>query len=102
MNRRQFCQSLPLAGAGFRAAIVPRPNTQSGSQPALARSATQPFLYILRLAMAPGLREEERVDSLVSFCRQAQIDDVAFILWAEELNTGHPTPEETEPWLRHG
>jgi len=50
--------------------------------------------------MAPGLREEERLNALLSFCRQAQIDDVAFILWAEELNTGHPTPEETEPWLR--
>jgi hypothetical protein len=100
MNRRKFCESLPLAGAGFRAAIVSRPNIQSGSAPPGSASAARPFLYILRLAMAPGFREEERVESLLSFCRQAQIDDVAFILWAEELNTGHPTPEETETWLR--
>ncbi len=100
MNRREFCRSLPLAGAGFRAVIVPQPNTQSGSDPAYSASADRPFLYILRLAMAPDFREEERIESLLAFCKQAQIDDVAFILWAEELNTGHPTPEETERWLR--
>jgi len=101
MNRREFCHMFPLTGASL-AGVVRRPITQAGSAPTglSPSAASPPFLYILRLAMAPGLREDERVDALLSFCRQAQIDDVAFILWAEELNTGHPTPEEVEPWLR--
>ncbi len=79
--------SLPVAGALASVASVPQ-------------SRTEPFRYILRFAMAPGLHEEERLEELLSFCREAKIDDVAFILWAEELNTGHPTPEEAEPWLQ--
>jgi hypothetical protein len=86
MNRREFL-SLPMAGAVASLAAVPQ-------------SSKDPFLYILRLAMAPGVHEEERLDALLAFCREAKIDDVAFILWAEELNNGHPTPEETEPWLK--
>jgi hypothetical protein len=87
MNRREFCLSLPAA-AGL------------ASLSDFSQAETEPFLYILRLAMAPGLREEERLEALLAFCREARIDDVAFILWAEELNAGHPTPEEAEPWLQ--
>jgi hypothetical protein len=88
MNRREFCLSLPAAGAlTSLTAAVPQSNPE-------------PFLYILRLAMAPGVHEEERLDALLAFCREAKIDDVAFILWAEELNNGHPTPAEAEPWLQ--
>jgi len=49
--------------------------------------------------MAPGHQEEARTEALLAFCRQAAIDDVAFILWAEELNTGHATLQEVEPWM---
>jgi hypothetical protein len=51
------------------------------------------------MTMAPGHQEQERTRALLSFCREARIDDVAFILWAEELNSGHPTPAETDLWL---
>lgn len=88
MNRREFCFTLPLAGTGLAGAIASNP-----------KPSASPYLYILRLAMAPGLHEEERTEALLTFCREARIDDVAFILWAEELNSGHPTPGEAEPWL---
>ena len=69
INRRDFCLSLPLAGA----VALRGPETQSQPAPAA------PFLYILRFTMAPGFHEEERLDALLSFCREARIDDVAFI-----------------------
>ncbi len=95
MDRREFCRTLAWAGpvfaggAALKGAVQPDP--RAGARP--------PFLYVLRLTMPPNFHEAERLESLLSFCREAQIDDVAFILWAEELNTGFPTPEEVEPWL---
>lgn len=109
MDRRNFCRRLAKTGSGlaFTAGLVPNFLTNvpinagetAESQPGQAGTG-EPFLYTLRLAMVPDFHEQERAEALLSFCREAEIDDVAFILWAEELNTGHPTPEEVEPWLR--
>ena len=109
MNRRIFCRRLAKTGSGlaFTAGFVPNflpsvpINAGKTSQAQSGQAgAGPPFLYILRLAMVPDFHEAERAEALLSFCREAEIDDVAFILWAEELNTGHPTPQEVEPWLR--
>ena len=104
MKRRDFFRDLAWAGAGLAVATGCSPRNRSGpdmngGEKAEGRAA-RPYLYILRLAMAPDFHEEERFAALSGFCREAQIDDVAFILWAEELNTGHPTPQEVEPWMR--
>ena len=104
MKRRDFCRDLAWAGAGLTAAAGCASRKQQGAGKGSDEEAEAqggaPFLYILRLAMVPDFHEEERLDALLAFCREAQIDDVAFILWAEELNTGHPTLQEVEPWLR--
>lgn len=109
MDRRYFCRSLIWTGGGLSVTreILPGvPSTlwrgHSGAQQLENERSrdSQAFLYILRFAMAPGHQEEARTGALLNFCREALIDDVAFILWAEELNTGHPTPQETELWLQ--
>ena len=104
MKRRDFCRNLAWVGAGLAAATGCTSRKQQGAGKGSDEEAEAqggaPFLYILRLAMVPDFHEEERLEALSTFCREAQIDDVAFILWAEELNTGHPTLQEVEPWLR--
>lgn len=57
------------------------------------------FKYILRFTIQPGHYEEERLENLITFCRQARIDDVMFFADCEELNTGHITGSELKPWL---
>lgn len=57
------------------------------------------FIYTLRCTIQPGHHEEQRIRSLISFCKQAGIDDVAFFINVEELNQGHLTLEETKPWI---
>jgi hypothetical protein len=57
------------------------------------------YSYILRFGLEPGFHVEERLESLVSFCKVAKIDDVMFFVNQEEINQGHLTFEETEPWL---
>lgn len=100
MKRREFCRDIAWAGAGLAAAAGCVSKKQQDSAKGSYKEAGDPFLYILRLAMVPDFHEEERLEALLAFCREAQIDDVAFILWAEELNTGHPTLQEIEPWMR--
>lgn len=103
MDRRHFLRNLAWTGTGLTAGLTTsfgHPGARRSSLPTEGE-ATQDasFLYILRLALAPGHQIEERTNFLIDFCREASIDDIAFILWAEELNTGHPTPQETDQWL---
>src|SRR5512135_2781797 len=104
MKRRDFCRNLAWAGSGVAAVAGCSLKNHRGPGKNAGESADvqagEPYLYVLRLAMVPDFHEEERLEALSTFCREAQIDDVAFILWAEELNTGHPTLQEIEPWLR--
>jgi len=58
------------------------------------------FKYILRCTIEPGFHDQSRLAALLVFCQSARIDDVMFFTNCEELNDGHPTIEETEPWLR--
>jgi hypothetical protein len=57
------------------------------------------YVYILRYTVQPGHHEEKRMDELVSFCKKARIDDVMFFINCEELNQGHLSIEETQPWM---
>ena len=57
------------------------------------------FDYVLRYCIAPGCCEQERMDALIKFCQASHTPEVMFFILPEELNTGHATPEELEPWL---
>lgn len=57
------------------------------------------FSYILRVCIQPGHREEEKIKDLLRFCSEGLIDDVMFFIDCEDLNQGHITKEELEPWL---
>jgi hypothetical protein len=57
------------------------------------------FVYSLRIGICPGFDSEEKFEQLLAFCREAGIDDIQFHMNMEEVNQGHLTPEETEPWL---
>lgn len=57
------------------------------------------YAYMLRYTIQPGHHEEERLQSLAAFCRNAGIGDVMFLINGEELNQGHLTLEETKPWM---
>jgi len=57
------------------------------------------FLYSLRLTIQPGHHEEASMADLKAFCQEARIDDVMFFINGEELNQGHQTLAEIQPWL---
>lgn len=57
------------------------------------------YLYSLRIGLCPNFRAEEKFRQLEDFCAEAQIDDVQFFINMEEVNDGHLTVSETQPWL---
>ena len=57
------------------------------------------FWYSLRIAICPDFYTEEKFEDLIRFCHVAKINDVMFIINAEEVNQGHLTYEETQRWL---
>lgn len=57
------------------------------------------YQYILRYCVAPGFHEEEAVERLLEFCKSAKIDNVMFHINCEQLNQGHISIAQTEPWL---
>lgn len=58
------------------------------------------YRYSLRFALDPETDIKQRIAALCEFCKGAKIDDVMFFICAEELNTGHVTPEQAKPYLR--
>lgn len=56
----------------------------------------QQFEYMLRYCMEPKLCEQERLENLLTFCRQSGTTDVMFFYNCEELNRGHYTPDELD------
>lgn len=57
------------------------------------------FLNCLRIAVVPEYHEEQRIKSIVDFCRQYGFDNVMLFINAEEYNIGHMTKEEAKPWV---
>ena len=55
--------------------------------------------YSLRFNLAPSLNFEKRMDALLNFCQEAEIDDVMFFIAPEELHTGHLTVEEAKRYV---
>lgn len=60
------------------------------------------FRYILRYLIDPDYHADERIDELVAFCVASRIEQVMLFLTSEELNPGHPTWEQTEPYVAMG
>lgn len=55
------------------------------------------YAYKLRFALKPGQLEEVRLEGLLAFCREAQIDEVMFFV--DPMNLRHVTEAEAEAWL---
>lgn len=57
------------------------------------------FLNCLRIAVVPEYFEEERIESIINFCKKYKFDNVMLFINAEEYCVGHMTKEEAIPWL---
>jgi len=57
------------------------------------------YRYILRYYIDPGFQENERIEELLRFCEEGKIEEVMLFCNAEELNSGHVTAAELEPWF---
>ncbi len=57
------------------------------------------FLNCLRIAVVPAYYEEQRIKSIVDFCKKYGFDNVMLFINAEEYNVGHMTKVEAKPWV---
>lgn len=55
--------------------------------------------YSLRICLSPSLDYEKRIDNVVAFCKDADIDDVMFFIAGEELCVGHITKEQAKKYV---
>jgi len=55
------------------------------------------FAYKLRFVLKPGHLEEQRLQDLLEFCREAKIDEVMFFI--DPMNLRHVTEAEAALWL---
>lgn len=58
------------------------------------------YNYALRIAVAPGYYEDEKIERIIAFCSRAQVDEVMLFANCEELNTGHLTVCEQRRWIQ--
>ena len=58
-----------------------------------------PFKYLLRFTLAPGVEEDARLEALLRFSEKAKIDNVMFFIRGEELSCGHTPLSEVDRWL---
>lgn len=57
------------------------------------------FYYSLRFMLDPYNPSKEKINKLLQFVQQADIDNVCFFISGEELNHGHLTYKEINQWL---
>ena len=62
-------------------------------------TVSDPYIYSLRLGIDPHYWDQTKMQELKRFIHEAKIDDVNLILNSEELNVGHLTKEQVQPWL---
>lgn len=55
------------------------------------------YLNCLRVQIVPNFHEEERISSVISFCKKYGFKNVMLFINAEEHNVGHITKEEAKP-----
>ena len=56
------------------------------------------YKYTLRFSLVPSRNFDKKMEKLLDFCEQAEIDDVMFFIAPEELSSGHITLEEAKVW----
>ena len=56
------------------------------------------FRTVLRYGLDPANQPEQGIRELVVFAKQARIQEVMFLITAEERSFGHTTLEEVRPW----
>ncbi len=59
----------------------------------------QEFIHCLRINIVPGHFEEQRIASVVAFCKEHGFQNAMLFINAEEYNQGHMTIEEAKPWV---
>ncbi len=57
------------------------------------------FLHCLRITIVPGHHEQQRIESVVAFCKKHNFKNAMLFINAEEYNQGHMTIEEARPWV---
>jgi len=57
------------------------------------------FLNCLRIQIVPEHHEEQRIESIVTFCKKYAFDNVMLFINSEEYCVGHMTKEEAAPWI---
>ncbi len=59
----------------------------------------QQFQNCLRIAIVPHYFENERIESVLEFCKKYSIRHIMLFINVEEYNLGHITKEEAKPWI---
>lgn len=57
------------------------------------------FYYSLRLGIDPKNWDSKKMQVLKQFIQESSMNDINLIINSEELNVGHLTKEQLEPWL---
>lgn len=58
------------------------------------------FLNCLRIQIRPNHFEDERIDSIVKFCKKYDVKNVMLFINAVGYFVGHMTIEEAKPWVK--
>ena len=74
-------------------------NEPKTAKQAKMKMETNVFKYILRYYIDPGFHEDDRIEELLRFCEEGKVEEVMLFCNAEELNSGHVTEAELEPWF---
>lgn len=62
-------------------------------------TASDKYIYSLRLGIDPHEWDQAKMTELKRFIQEAKLDDINLIINSEELNVGHLTKKQAEPWL---
>lgn len=62
-------------------------------------TASEKYIYSLRLGIDPHYWDQTKMDELKQLTHEAKLDDINLIINSEELNVGHVTKKQVEPWL---
>ena len=62
-------------------------------------TASEKYIYSLRLGIDPHYWDQTKMDELKQLIHEAKLDDINLIINSEELNVGHVTKKQVEPWL---
>lgn len=57
------------------------------------------YRYVFRYLIDPSYEADSRIEELSRFCQEAHVEEVMLMMFAEELNAGHPTPEDFDSWI---